>query len=109
MLARHRTEQPPTATTPSSPTGCSSRLRKRCRKERIPWCIPTTAATAGGPDRYGLTRSTGTKGCSPDDAAAEGFFSRMKTESVHPGHWEERPRGGVLVPMPGMVCLFNRS
>lgn len=65
MLARHRTEQPPTATTPSSPTGCSSRLRRRCRRERIPWRVPTTAATAGGPDRYDLTRSTGAKGCFP--------------------------------------------
>lgn len=50
-------------------------------------------------DRYGLIRSTGAKGCSPDDAAAEGFFGRMKTESVHPGHWEERTRGEVLVPV----------
>jgi len=23
----------------------------------------------------------------------------MKTESVHPGHWEERPRGETLVPV----------
>ena len=35
-------------------------------------------------ERYGLTRSTGAKGCSPDNAAAEGFFGRMKTESVYP-------------------------
>ena len=47
-------------------------------------------------DHYGLTRSTGAKGCSPDDAAAEGFFGRLKTESVHPGRWEERrPRRGA--------------
>ncbi|MGE4714460.1 IS3 family transposase, partial [Bifidobacterium breve] len=30
---------------------------------------------------------------------AEGFFGRMKTESVHPGRWEERARGEVLVPV----------
>ena len=46
-------------------------------------------------DRYGLTRSTGAKGCSPDNAAAEGFLGRMKTESVHPRHWEERTSGGA--------------
>lgn len=46
-------------------------------------------------DRYGLTRSTGAKGCSPDNAAAEGFLGRMKTESVHPKHWEERTSGGA--------------
>ena len=49
-------------------------------------------------DRYGLTRSTGAKGCSPDNAAAEGSFGRMKTESVYPGHWEERTRDGGARP-----------
>lgn len=56
----------------------------------------------GWPDlmeRHGLIWSTGAKGRSPDNAAAEGFFGRMKTESVHPGHWEERPRGETLVPV----------
>ncbi|WP_434224845.1 IS3 family transposase [Bifidobacterium pseudocatenulatum] len=48
-------------------------------------------------DHYGPARSTGAKGRSPDDAAAEGFFGRMKTEPVYPGHWEERTRDGVLV------------
>ena len=50
-------------------------------------------------DRYGPARSTGARGCSPDNAAAEGFFGRMKTESVYPGRWEERARGEVLVPV----------
>ena len=53
--------------------------------------------------RYGLTRSTGAKGCSPDNAAAEGFFGRMKTESIHPGHWEERTRDEVLVPVDDCI------
>lgn len=48
-------------------------------------------------DRYGLTRSTGAKGRSPDDAAAKGVLGRMKTEAVYPGHWEERTRDEVLV------------
>ena len=42
--------------------------------------------------RYGLTRSMGAKSRSPGNAAAEGFFGCMRTESVHPGHWEERTR-----------------
>ena len=54
-------------------------------------------------DRYGLTRSTGAKGCSPDNAAAEGFLGRMRTESVHPGHWEERSRDEVLVPIDDCI------
>lgn len=47
-------------------------------------------------ERHGLIWSTGAKGRSPDNAAAEGFFGRMKTESVYPGHWEERTRDEVL-------------
>ncbi|WP_324248744.1 integrase core domain-containing protein [Bifidobacterium breve] len=47
-------------------------------------------------NRYDPTRSTGAKGRPPDNAAAEGFFGRMKTESVYPGHWEERTRDEVL-------------
>ena len=31
----------------------------------------------------GLTRSTGAKGCSPDNAAAEGFFGHLKQEFFH--------------------------
>ncbi|PAU69285.1 integrase [Bifidobacterium italicum] len=31
-------------------------------------------------DRHGLTRSMSAKGCSPDNAAAEGFFGRLKQE-----------------------------
>lgn len=27
----------------------------------------------------------------------------MKTESVHPGHWEERTRDGVLVPVDDCI------
>lgn len=54
-------------------------------------------------DRYGLTRSTGAKGRSPDDAAAEGFLGRMKTESVHPGRWEERTRSEALVPVDDCI------
>ena len=54
-------------------------------------------------DRYGLTRSTGAKACSPDNAAAEGFFGRMKTESAYPGHWEERTRDEVLVPVDDCI------
>lgn len=53
--------------------------------------------------RYGLTRSMSAKGCSPDNAATEGFFSRMKTESVHLGHWEERTRDEVLVPVDDCI------
>ena len=105
MTAGSSRAPPVPVPTPGSPTGCSSRLRRRCRRGRSPWCIPTAACHCrwpGWPDlmeRHGLIWSTGVKGRSPDNAAAEGFFGRMKTESVHPGHWEERTRGEVLVPV----------
>ncbi|UNL65700.1 transposase [Bifidobacterium longum subsp. longum] len=38
--------------TPGLPTGCSSGPWKRCRRERIPWCVPTADDTAGGPDGW---------------------------------------------------------
>ena len=48
--ARSSHTRPVPVPTPGSPTGCSSRPRNHCRRERIPWCIPTADATAGGPD-----------------------------------------------------------
>ena len=60
-------------------------------------------------DHYGPARSTGTKGRSPDDAAAEGFFGRMKTEPVYPGHWEERTRDGVLVLIDDCIRWYDHG
>ena len=60
-------------------------------------------------ERYGLTRSTGAKGCSPDNAAAEGFFGRMKTESVYPERWEERTRDEVLVLIDDYIRWYNHE
>ena len=34
-----------------------------------------------------LTRSMSSKGCSPDNAACEGFFGRLKTELFYPRDW----------------------
>lgn len=33
-------------------------------------------------ERVGLQRSMSRKGCSPDNAACEGFFGRLKVENV---------------------------
>ena len=35
-----------------------------------------------------LTRSMSRKGCSPDNAACEGFFGRLKTELFYPRSWQ---------------------
>ena len=49
------------------------------------------------------------KGCSPDNAAAEGFFGRMKTESVYPERWEERTRDEVLVLIDDYIHWYNHE
>lgn len=35
-----------------------------------------------------LVRSMSRKGCSPDNAACEGFFGRIKTELFYPRNWQ---------------------
>lgn len=60
-------------------------------------------------NHYGLTRSMSAKGCSPDNAAAEGFFGRMKTESVYPERWEERTRDEVLVLIDDYIRWYNHE
>lgn len=37
---------------------------------------------------YGLVRSMSQKGCSPDNARAEGFFGRLKVEFLYGHDWE---------------------
>lgn len=44
-------------------------------------------------DKAGLTRSMSKKGCSPDNAACEGFFGRLKNEMFYNRSWE-----GATVP-----------
>ena len=36
------------------------------------------------------------KGCSPNNAAAEEFFGRIKVESVYLEHWEKRTCEGII-------------
>ena len=49
---------------------------------------------------HGLTRSTGAKGCSPDNAAAEGFFGRLKQEFFH-------KRSFAGVSMDGFIGMLD--
>lgn len=45
--------------TRSWPTGCRRKRPRRCRGTRVPWCIPTVDATAGGPDGSGSWNASG--------------------------------------------------
>ena len=49
------------------------------------------------------------KGCSPDNAAAEGFFGRMKTEAVYPEKWEEHTRNEVLALVDEYIRWYNHE
>ncbi len=40
-------------------------------------------------DNAKLIRSMSRKGCSPDNAACEGFFGRLKTELFYPRNWQD--------------------
>ncbi len=55
-----------------------------------PWSIQiavrTIAGQAGLPGW--LIRSMSRKGCSPDNAACEGFSGRLKTELFYPRDWQ---------------------
>ena len=56
----------------------------RCGPASVPWSHGDRGCHYRWPGwlermgRHGLVRSMGAKGCSPDNAAAEGFFGRMK-------------------------------
>ena len=39
----------------------------------------------------------------------EGFFGRMKTESVYPEHWEKRTRDEVLVLIDEYIHWYNHE
>lgn len=40
-------------------------------------------------DEAGLTRSMSKKGCTPDNAACEGFFGRLKNEMYYDRSWRD--------------------
>ena len=58
-----------------------------------PTATPTSAARSPRPgwvaicEGAGLVRSMSAKGCSPDNAACEGFFGRVKNEFFHWRDW----------------------
>ena len=75
--------------TPSWPTGCCARRAPRSGDGERPvihsdrGCHYRWPGWIGICEEHGLTRSMSAKGCSPDNAAAEGFFGRLKQEFFH--------------------------
>ena len=60
-------------------------------------------------ERFGLAGLTGAKGCSPGNAAAEGFFGGMRVGSVHPERWEDRTRGEMLALIDGCIHRYDHA
>lgn len=59
-------------------------------------------------DDAGLTRSMSRKGCSPDNAACEGFFGRLKTEWFYPGNWQSTTIEQFMAVLDSYIQVVQR-
>ena len=56
-----------------------------------------------------LTRSMSRKGCSPDNAACEGFFGRLKTEFFYPRDWSKSTVEEFMTEMDRYIRWYNQK
>ncbi|MFM9928402.1 IS3 family transposase, partial [Variovorax sp. H27-G14] len=56
-----------------------------------------------------LTRSMSRKGCSPDNAACEGFFGRLKTEWFYPGNWQSSTVEQFVQALDSYIRWYNEK
>ena len=56
-----------------------------------------------------LIRSMSRKGCSPDNAACEGFFGRLKTELFYPGNWQTTTIEHFIVEVDSYIRWYNEE
>lgn len=56
-----------------------------------------------------LTRSMSMKGCSPDNAACEGFWGRLKNEMFYPGHWNEFSIEEFMAEVDCYIRWYNQK
>jgi hypothetical protein len=56
-----------------------------------------------------LTRSMSRKGCSPDDAACEGFFGRLKTELFYPRQWRATTIEQFIQILDSYIRWYNEK
>ena len=60
-------------------------------------------------DAAGLTRSMSKKGCSPDNAACEGFFGRLKNEVFYHRSWTNVSMTAFLDEIDGYIRWYNEE
>lgn len=58
-------------------------------------------------DHARLARSMSKKGCSPDNAACEGFFGRLKTELIYPRNWRDVPLQDFMEQIDHYIRWYN--
>ncbi|MEO8014159.1 MAG: IS3 family transposase [Polaromonas sp.] len=56
-----------------------------------------------------LIRSMSRKGCSPDNAACEGFFGRLKTELFYPRDWQATTLEQFIQAVNAYICWYNEK
>ena len=56
-----------------------------------------------------LIRSMSRKGCSPDNAACEGFFGRLKTELFYPRNWEATTIEQFIQVVDSYIGWYNEK
>ena len=58
-------------------------------------------------NRHGLARSMSAKGCSPDNAAMEGFFGLLKREFWHGRDWSGWTPARFIEELGGWIGRYN--
>ncbi len=56
-----------------------------------------------------LIRSMSRKGCSPDNAACEGFFGRLKTELFYPRNWQSTSIEQFIQTLDSYIRWYNEK
>ena len=56
-----------------------------------------------------LVRSMSRKGCSPDNAACEGFFGRLKIELFYPGNWQSTTIEQFIEAVDTYIRWYNEK
>ncbi|MEO9150606.1 MAG: IS3 family transposase, partial [Burkholderiaceae bacterium] len=56
-----------------------------------------------------LIRSMSRKGCSPDNAACEGFFGRLKTEMFYPRNWQSTSVEQFTQALDSYIRWYNEK
>ncbi|KGU88252.1 integrase core domain protein [Burkholderia pseudomallei MSHR4372] len=60
-------------------------------------------------EKANLIRSMSRKACSPDNAACEGFFGRLKTEMFYPGNWRSTTIAEFVEALNAYIRWYNEK